>query len=213
MPKLPDPPSPTQLANRLPARTLTLPAGRELWRIYFQGTSYPTTWATFRHDGPLLTARFDHHLSPSREQERGILYAAEAITTCVAEVFQDKRLIDTRDRLPWLVGFRLRRDVSLLHLTGNWPTAAGASMLINAGRRDRGRAWSRAIYDAYPHVEGLYYCSSMNAGPEGAPPAVALYERAVDALDPSPIFHRELADPSLLDPLRRVALELGYGLT
>lgn len=209
MPKLPDPPSASELAHRLPARAITLPAGSELWRIYFQGTGYPASWASFRRYGPLLLSRFDHHLPPSHEQERGILYAALAIITCVAEVFQEKRLIDTHDRLPWLVGFRLRRAVSLLDLTGNWPTAAGASMLINAGRRDRARAWSRAIYDAYPHVEGVWYCSSMDANQ----PAVALYERAVDAIDPSPIFHRELADPSLLDPLRRFAVELGYELT
>jgi hypothetical protein len=124
-------------------------------------------------------------------------------------VFQENRLIDTHDRLPWLVGFRLRRDVSLLDLTGNWPTAAGASLLINAGRRDRARAWSHVIYDAYPHVEGLQYCSSMDANQ----PAVAFYESAVDSIDPSPTFHRELADPSLLDPLRRIAVELGYGLS
>ncbi|MGH2459198.1 MAG: RES family NAD+ phosphorylase [Chloroflexota bacterium] len=209
MPKLPAPPSASELAHRLPARAITLPAGSELWRIYFQGTGYPTSWGSFRRYGPLLLSRFDHHLPPSHEQERGILYAALAIITCVAEVFQEKRLIDTHDCLPWLVGFRLRRAVSLLDLTGNWPTAAGASMLINAGRRDRARAWSRAIYDAYPHVEGVWYCSSMDANQ----PAVALYERAVDAIDPSPSFHRELADPSLLDPLRRFAVKLGYELT
>src|SRR5207237_6770067 len=142
--------------------------------------------AAVRPYGPLLSARFDHHVPPTREQGRGILYAAKAVITCVAEVFQDKRLIDTRDRLPWLVGIRLRRDVPLLDLAGNWPTAAGASMLINAGRRDRARAWSRAIYDAYPDVEGLWYSSSMDANR----PAVALYERASDSIEPSPIFHR-----------------------
>ena len=209
MPKLPDAPSASELAHRLPARTVTIPAGKELWRIYFQNTGYPATWAAFRHDGPLLSARFDHHLLPSHEQERGILYAARAIRTCVAEVFQEKRLIDTHDRLPWLAGFRLRRGVSLLDLTGSWPTAAGASMLINAGRRDRARAWSRATYDAYPQVEGLWYCSSMDANQ----PAVALYERASDSIDASPNFHRELADPGLLDPLRHFAVELGYELT
>ncbi len=209
MPKLPNPPSATELAQRLPARAVTLPAGSELWRIYFQGTGYPAGWASFRAYGPLLSARFDHHLLPSREQERGILYAATAIITCVAEVFQENRLIDTHDRLPWLVGFQLRREVPLLDLTGTWPTAAGASMLINAGQRDRARAWSRAIYEAYPHVQGLVYCSSMHANQ----PAVALYERAAVAIDPSPTFHRELADPSLLDPLRRIAVKLGYGLT
>ena len=209
MPKFPDPPSVVELANRHPARTVTLPTGSELWRIYFQGTDYPVCWASFRSYGPLLSARFDHHRSPPRDQERGILYAATRIITCVAEVFQEKRLIDTHDRLPWLVGFRMRRDVCLLDLTGNWPTAAGASMLINSGRRDRARAWSRTIYDAYPHVEGLNDCSSMNANPR----AVALYERAADAMDTSPTFHRALADPALLDPLKRIAVELGYGLT
>lgn len=210
MPMLPDPPSPAELARRLPARTVLLPADSELWRIYFQGSGFPTNWTSFRHYGPLLSARFDHHLPPPHDQEeRGILYAATAILTCVAEVFQDKRLIDTRDRQPWLAGFRLRRDVSLLDLSGTWPTAAGASMLINAGRRDRARDWSRAIYDAYPQVEGLWYCSSMNANQ----PAVALCERAADALDLAPIFHRELADPSLLDPLRHAAVALDYELT
>ena len=162
-----------------------------------------------RYFGPLLSSRFDHHVPPSMTQDRGILYAAPSIVTCVAEVFQVERLIDTHDRLPRLVGFRLRREVSLLDLTGTWPTAAGASMLINAGRRDRARAWSSAIYAAYPRVEGLWYCSSMNANQ----PALVLYERAVDAIEPAPVFHRELADPSLLDPLRQIALTLGYGLT
>ncbi|MBI2942252.1 MAG: RES family NAD+ phosphorylase [Chloroflexi bacterium] len=209
MPKLPDPPSASELANRLPARVVTLPAGGELWRISFQGGDYSAHWASFRHYGPLLSARFDHHLPPPHQQERGILYAASEIITCVAEVFQAIRLIDPHDRLPWLVGFRLRRDVPLLDLSSGWPTAAGASMLINAGRRDRTRAWSRAIYHAYPRVEGLHYCSSMYANR----PAVALYERAADSIDPSPIFHRELADPSLLDSLRRFAVELGYELS
>jgi hypothetical protein len=209
VPKLPNPPAPAELARRLPARPVALPSNSELWRIYFSGASFPADWASFRHDGPLLSARFDHHLPPPHEQERGILDAATAIITCVAEVFQHQRLIDTRDRQPWLVGFRLRRRISLLDLTGTWPTAAGASMLINAGRRDRARAWSGAINDAYPTVEGLWYCSSMNANQ----PAVALYERASGLIDPSPIFHRELADPSLLDPLRRAAEELGYELT
>lgn len=209
MPKFPDPPSSAELANRLPARVITLPAGSELWRIYFQGTAFPVQWSSFRYYGPLRSARFDHHRVPPREQDRGILYAADAVITCVAEVFQATRVIDIRDRLPWLVGFRLGRAVSLLDLTGNWPTAAGASMLINAGRRDRARAWSRAIYDAYPVVEGLRYCSSMNANR----PAVAFYERAEGAIEPSPIFHRELADPALLDSLRRIAMELRYGLT
>lgn len=208
MAKLPNPPLPEDLARRLPAQILQLPAAKELWRIYFQGGSHPTPWSAFRHYGPLLSARFDHHLAPPHFQARGMLYAATEIATCVAEVFQETRLIDTRDRLPWLAGFRLKRDLPLLDLSGVWPTRAGASMLISAGRRDSTRKWSQVIYEAYPEVAGLYYSSSMHANR----PAVALYERAADALDPTPVFHRELADPSLLDPLRRIAADLGYGV-
>ncbi len=206
MPKLPDPPSPEELARRLPPEVVELPQGAELWRVYFQDGAHPTHWSEFRHFGPLLSARFDHHEPPPHHQARGILYAASEAATCVAEVFQVTRLVDTRDRLPWLAGFRLRRSLSLLDLTAVWPTRAGASMLINSGRKDRARRWSRSIYEAYPDVVGLYYASSMHANR----PAIALYERAEDALDPIPIFHRPLSDPSLLDPLRRLALDLGY---
>lgn len=208
MAKLPEPPSAEDLARRAPAEIVSLPSGSELWRIYFQGGSHPAHWSAFRRYGPLLTARFDHHLEPASLQTRGILYAAAEIATCVAEAFQETRLIDTLDRRPWLVGFRLTRDVSLLDLSGLWPTRASASMLINGGRKDRTRRWSQAIYDAFPRVDGLLYCSSMHANR----PTVALYERVERAIDPVPFFHRELADPSLLDPLRRVASELGYGL-
>ena len=43
-------------------------------------------------------------------------------------------------------------------------------------------------------------------------PAVALYERAHRALNRQPFFHRALADPALLTPLRNAAAVLGYGL-
>ncbi len=43
-------------------------------------------------------------------------------------------------------------------------------------------------------------------------PAVALYERAFDALPAEPVFHRPLDDPALLGILNRTARDLGYGL-
>lgn len=138
-----------------------------------------------------------------------IFYCAGHGPTCLAEVFQDVRVIDRSARDPWLVGFSLARDVALLDLTGTWPTRAGASMAINAGPRPRAQRWSQAIYEAYPDLEGIYYPSSMNANR----PAIALYERALTALPRAPVFHRPLRDPALLSVLRHVAQDLGYGLS
>ena len=117
-------------------------------------------------------------------------------------------MIDRSARAPWLAGFELRRQITLLDLTGTWPTRAGASMAISSGPRPRAQRWSRVIYEAYPDVEGLLYPSSMHANR----PAVALYERAGGALPHTPVFHRPLDDPALLPVLARVARDLGYGL-
>jgi hypothetical protein len=202
----PEPPPPADLA-RIAPEWKVLPTGTVLWRLYFRGSRHPTFWNAFRAFGP-TASRFDHQIPPSRTQERCILYAAERGPTCVAEVFQDVRVIDRVARDPWLVGFALQGPVVLLDLTGSWPTRAGASLAINSGPRPRAQRWSQAIYEAYPDSQGLYYPSSMY----GNSPCVALYERAETALAPSPVFHRPLADPALLPVLRRVAREIGYGL-
>jgi hypothetical protein len=204
--KLPNSPSAARLA-KLGPRIKLLDSGTELWRIYFRSGEHQGSWNGFRFFGP-LNARFDHHLPPPHDQERGVLYGATEVATCVAEVFQGKRILDRRRRDPWLVGFRLLREVSLHDLTGTWPTAAGASMAINTGPRSRAQAWSRAIYEGYASVDGMWYCSSMHANR----PAVLLYERARDALSASPFFHRALADPLLFVPLKNAAAGLGYDL-
>ena len=201
-----EPPPPEELA-RIPPRWHVLPAGTELWRIYSRGGAHPTIWNAFRRYGP-THLRFDHHLPPPHEQERAILYAAPAILTCLAEVFQDTGWIDPRHDDPWLVGFRLARPVRLLSLRGLWPTRAGASMAINTGDRSRARTWSRAIHTAYPAAEGLWYASAMNAHA----PSVALYERAAEALTVPPVFHRALADPLVRPILAQSAHALRYGI-
>ncbi len=207
MPKFPQPPAIGELA-RIAPDLVTLPAGTELWRVYFRGGARAAAWHTWRTYGPVRGSRFDHHLPPPRAQERGILYAAARGPTCVAEVFQQTRLIDRTTRDPWLAGFATAADLLLLDLTGLWPTRAGASMAIGSGPRPRAQHWSRAIYAAYPRVHGLLYCSSMH----GNAPAVALYERARPALPTTPFFHQPLAAPALLLPLQHAALALGYGL-
>lgn len=179
MAKLPEPPPAAAMRGIRPEVEI-LPAGTRLYRIYFRGGVHPGGWSQLRDFGPLPNARFDHHSAPPRVQERAILYAAvgeEAVTTCVAEVFQDGRLVDTRLRDPQFAAFSLLDDVPLLSLRGRWPTRAGASANINSGPRPRCWRWSSAIYEAYADVFGLLYASSMN----GNMPAVALYERAARA--------------------------------
>jgi hypothetical protein len=204
MVKFPNPPPASRLAELSP-RIKPLWAGAELWRIYFRSGRYPGTWNGFRIFGP-SDARFDHHLPPAYDQSRGMLYGATEITTCVAEVFQNKRILDRHQGDPWLAGLRLEREVPLHDLTGTWPTAAGASMAINTGTRPRAQKWSRAIYESYMSVQAIWYCSSMHANR----PAILLYERAHDALPAEPFFHRALADPLLFIPLKNAAAGLGY---
>jgi hypothetical protein len=209
VPKFPEPPGQGELAARCAAVFAIVPRGSLLWRIYRRGGAHPTRWHDLRFGGPLRGMRFDHQEEAeftARTARRGILYAAAAVSTCVAEVFQETRFIDASRGEPWLVAFELRRTVRLLDLRGRWPTAAGASMAINSGPRDRARRWSRRIYEDYPAVEGLWYPSSMDANR----PAVALYERAENALPTHPAFHHPLSDPSLRSPLAAVAGELKY---
>lgn len=206
MAKFPEPPPFQDLAKIAP-EVRELPEGTVLWRLYRRGGSHPTFWNGFRAFGP-TGARFDHQVPPPRLQVRRILYGALQGPTCIAEVFQDTRVIDRVARDPWLVGFALVRPVVLLDLTGVWPTRAGASMALSTGTRVRARRWAQAIYEAYPQVQGLYYPSSMHANQ----PSVALWERGAGAVPPMPVFHRPLVDPALLPVLSRVARDIGYGL-
>src|SRR5438094_10241510 len=117
MPPFAEPPSTDDLRRVRTDRQLRiLPAGTELWRVYFRGGAHPTTWNTFRSYGPVLTARFDHHLPPPHTQERAILYAAIAGPICLAEVFQELRVIDRSRNTPWLASFHIMGQISLLDL-------------------------------------------------------------------------------------------------
>lgn len=209
MARFPSPPEPPELA-KVPPDLLSVPAGWALWRVYKRGGPYPVLWNTFRDYGPVPGGRFDHHLPDEQgrahRQSRAIYYAAREVATCVAEFFQDTRSIERDLEGPALAGFRLREPVTLLDLTGLWPTRAGASMAIGSGERGRARLWSRAIYKAYPDVQGLFYASAMHANR----PAIALYERALPALETTPIFNRPLSDPALFRILAGIADDLRY---
>ena len=202
------PAPPVATLQRIAPAIHVLRSGTLLWRIHFRSGAHPSRWNGFRSFGP-TNARFDHHPPPAkRHRTRAILYASESGPTSLAEVFQDARVIDRRANSPALAAFRLTRDVPLLDLTGTWPTRAGASMAIHSGSRAKARAWSRAIYSAYPRIEGLLYASSMNANQ----PAFALYERARSALPAAPALDLPLTAPGILAPLAAAAIEFGYAL-
>jgi hypothetical protein len=204
--RFPPPPPADELAGVAPIWH-DLPTGTLLWRVYFRGGVHPTTWNAFRIYGP-TGARFDHHTRPRREQPRAIYYAALSGRTCLAEVFQQTRVIDVSADAPALAAFRLGRDVRLLDLRGLWPMRAGASQALSTGSHARARAWSRVIWSAYPEADGLWYASPM----DGGAPAVALYERAEDAVPSAPVFSAALAEPGLRVMLARAAAELNYVL-
>lgn len=202
MPKFPWPPRAEEL-GRIGASRHTLRASTLLARIYPRGGPFPSTWRQFRSEGPLAGARFDHHVPGER---RAVLYAARDLATCVAEVFQGTRVVDRDVSRRFVAAFRVTRPVPLLDLTRDWPTRVGASQAMTSGARPRAQAWARAIYEAYPGLEGIWYPSSMHGGHA----ALVLFERAEAALPADPELDLPLSHPGLLPDLTRAASSLGY---
>ncbi len=212
MPKLPNNP----VLERL--RDLEPPLHRletdALWhRIYHRAGAHASQWNRLRTFGP-VDSRFDHHLRDAKgqpcDQERGIVYLAGDAPTSIAEVFQANREVDTLDRHPWLVSFRLANPLHLLDLTDAFAVRAGGSIKMMTGPRSQSQNWSRGFYDAYDHIDGLYYLSSMTNRP-----VVALYERALSqqVFPDEPLFHRSLADPLMLIPIQEACKDIGYHLS
>lgn len=215
MAKFPEPPTADDLRAIGPEIHM-LRASAPLGRIFFRGGMHPASWDEFRFWGP-GQSRYDPHLPNAAGRPtlcpRGVLYAAGAaspgaLAVCLAEVFQETRIIDTTDRAPWFVVFKTVRDMSLLDMRGLWPTRAGASAAINSGAKSRARRGARLIYDVWPHLDGIIYSSSMGGNSD----AVALFERAASAIPASPLFHRPLTDPSLSSPLLAAAGTINYGI-
>ena len=211
MAKFSEPPDIEQL-RQIPPSTSILPAGTLVTRIFFADGDYPTAWDSFRHYGP-TASRFDHHLPDSNgnpcEQERGIMYVAagpESIPSCLAEVYQQTRVIDRHSREPIICGFSLATPLTLLDLRGAFSTALGASAAIHSGPRPRARRWSRQLYLAFEHIDGILYCSSMYAHE----PIIALFERSHRAIPGRPILHRELKDPAIAHIVTETGRKIRY---
>ncbi len=209
MPKLPNAPDLNHLRAIGPAlRTLDT---RKLWhRVYRRGGEHPTRWDALRFHGP-ASARFDHHVlddtGKAKLQGRGILYLASDVPTCLAEVYQENREVDTNDRHPWLVSFRLASTLTVLDLTETFAVRAGCSMKLVSGPRPHAQNGARGFYDVYSNIDGLYFLSSMTNRP-----AAALFERALDRnpFPASPDFHRSLSDPLLHIPIQEACKDIDY---
>ena len=210
MAKLPAPASVAHLQTLTPA-TIRVAAGSALARISFGDGPHPAAWNSFRYWGP-AGSRFNHHLLDAAGnphfQSRGVLYAAKSAQTCLAEVFQETRVVDVQRQAPYLVVWDLAADLVLLDLTGPFATRMGASTAIHSGPRARTRPWAAALYEAYPDLDGIAYCSSMN----GNAISYALNERAQGKgpFPTTPSFIRPLADPYIADLIDEAANVLGY---
>lgn len=200
------------LLKQIEPEIYTIGSNEDWCRIYFRGGEFRTEWNELRFFGP-TASRYDHHKADDNGnpevQNRGIIYCATDISTCVAEVFQDARSVDPRNNSPSLAVFEFRKDLKLLDLTGTFSLKPGASGKLVTGPRPHSRNWSQSFYDAYPTIDGLYYRSSMTNGI-----AIALYERAFQnsTFDAELLVHGTLNDYHQLDALERVCDEIGYSL-
>jgi hypothetical protein len=188
-----DPPPPRRRPNPLFHDLLS---GSRLVRL-FDPSRHGATATGFRSYGPLL--RFDHHRGrddgePAEDAERGIYYAAFTLSGGLVEIFGDTGVVDLGSH--HVASAILRRDLRLLDLRGSGAMRAGTRAAI-AKVSDRGlsQAWSRHFYETpevYGEVDGLIYLNAHNDEE-----AVALYERAGDALDCPPERVMRLDDEAL----------------
>ncbi len=184
-----------------------VPTGAYLLRL-FNPTRFHTTALTFNHNGP--RGRFDHHRPPTSgsipthdDPDRGIYYAGFTLSCCVVEVFGDTRLIDNPALL--LARPRVLRPLRLLDLCGRGAMRAGSvTALCSTADRDLSQAWSRYFYEtaAYQTCDGLLYHSAHNNEQ-----AIALYERAHDALECPAKQIIALASPRLRSLLLDIATQ------
>jgi hypothetical protein len=202
--KLPLPPPAEQLSYQ-PEHLHQLNTHVVLWRIHRTSGDHVVPWNQLRYWGPSATMRFDPHEPLPHAQDRGVSYTALTVPTALAEVFQQRRVINTRRGTPYLTGWSPARALTLLDLTGMWPIYAGASHVINSGRRDYCRAWARAIHSARPELDGLWHHSSMTGGD-----AVTLFTHAADSFPARPMLSLPLDHPGLRAHILDAATQINY---
>ena len=163
----------------------------------FDPSQHGATATGFRSYGPLL--RFDHHRrredgNPGDDSERGIYYAAMTLSGCLVEVFGDTDVVDLHSH--HVTSPILQRDLRLLDLRHNGAMRAGTKAAIaKVADRSLSQDWSRHFYETsevYSDLDGVIYLNAHNDED-----AVALYERASNALECPPERVMRLNDEAL----------------
>ncbi|HEY1429210.1 MAG TPA: RES domain-containing protein [Candidatus Tumulicola sp.] len=179
-PSIPPPPPPWPVS---PVHYIWT-AGSTLHRIYAPARCGATALG-FRTAGPFV--RFDHHEVGHR---RGILYAAESLDGALVEVAGD-RGICSYSSLRY-TSFAPTRDLLLLDLTSAGVRQAGMLAKVTSCDHGDSQKWARYCYDnagLYGEIDGFYYPNAHNFYI-----AVALFERAQNALPLHPAFDRKLGN-------------------
>ncbi|MEO7059452.1 MAG: RES family NAD+ phosphorylase [Lapillicoccus sp.] len=175
-----------------------------LWRVHATAGPHVVPWDELRQWGP-TTSRWDPQPPPPGPSTLGVAYAALDVSTALAEVFPQTRVVDTRSLVPCLTAWRPTRDLRLLDLTDTWPIRAGAAHALTSAPRAVCRAWARAIVDTWPELDGLWSLSTMTGAP-----TVTLFTAAADAFPHRPAFSRTLTTPGLRLTLDDAARRIGY---
>jgi hypothetical protein len=194
------PPDPRR---RLRPTHLTLPSGADLFRIYDPAAPHRPGPLTFRANGPF--ARLDHQDPAGPPGRRGIWYGGLTLACAIVEAF-DSGVVDPRTTR--LARARTTRALDLLELRGRAAMRSGTVAVIAAGDHELSQAWSRYFYDdpdgVYGRIDGVHYASAHDGDR-----AVALNERADDALEVPTGHDAPLNDPAVLAAVRRIARSHG----
>lgn len=199
-----DPPPPPVAPDPL---FLVVPKGATILRLY-DPLMYGAHALFFRTYGPV--SRFDHHRAPyptkSEDPDRGIIYGASELSSCLVEIFGDSKVVETGT---WEVAaLTATRPLKLLDLRGPGAMRAGTvSAISKESSRCFSQEWSRFFYDttfAYTVVDGLVFYNAHNDEE-----VFAFYERASDAFKFTAADVRPLRHDSLRAAVRDIAITSG----
>lgn len=160
---------------------VALPAHLPLLRIY--DSHFYRDGASFRHVGPHVRGRWDHHLpdpdtgAPIPNGERGVLYVTITLRCAVAEVFGDDRRVSpsSTQRLAVL---EVDRPLDLVDTRGLAAVPLGvAAGALRARDRDLTQRVARQLY-AETDADGLLY-----EGWQTGETCVCLWERVADRVE------------------------------
>lgn len=180
--------------------------GAELFRITFASSPFALAWGRLRSWGPVAKCRWDPHPQPPGDHPgEGVLYTAGDLMTCVAEVFADTRIIDTRCDTPVLQIWQATRAMRLLNLSGQWALRNGASAALDSAPRSTCRAWARAVREQAPDLDGLAVRSTMTG--RGM---TVLFAPAASSIPPRPRDSVPLTDSTIYALLVSLAPRIGY---